>query len=225
MPLRRALNGSCALTHSWPCATRAPSVTAHLGGMCNAMGTFASLALMAVCAVCTLLCLILACVASYRLHEFQTVAAGFSESVAGMEWHYKEMKRCGGGDATRQAAAWGAEVLASVAAGVPADVAVRHSTACARELPVSDRGCQSHNDRYAASEAGSNASEMRGFGEDGQEWVATTERDLSNSDQGGRSVRAMTLLEFAGYQPPDTGDGLRQRLQSSPPRPVSLYRS
>ena len=197
--------------------------------MSSVVGALASWALMSVCVVCTFLCVVLACVASYRLYEFQTAASGFSERIVELEQHYNRVRCRGGDEAARQAAAWGAEVLAEVAAGVPANVAVQRSAARMHMPAVSGHAPLGQDERPAASEAGSDVShvsELRGLGglgADGAERVTTTGRSLYDRRESGSGTPTMTLLEFAGYRTCDQERVRRRRLRSSPPARGSPY--
>ena len=182
--------------------------------------------LLVACASCVVVCFVLASVASYRVHQLETAARAFDTRILELEERYRGTQngaQSGAQQAARQAAAWGAEVLGDVAAGVPPEVAVQRSAARMRLPAVKE--CPLWP---AASQAGSDVSrvsELRGFDDHGDGWVATTERALHNDQLSDAGVPTMTLMEFAGYRPPDTGacPRHRERPRSSPPRRISPY--
>ena len=194
-----------------------------LGGLgaLGALGAMRSLLLLAACLVCVLLCFVLASIASYRLHQLETAAAGFSEKMAELERYSKEMQGRGAGEAARQAAAWGAEVLGDVANGVPPELAVRRSAARI-QLPAVREG-------YAPSEPGSECSRMTDLSglvvgldpPSGDDWLVRASRSVGATTpiEGERAMQVRTSYDrLAAAQPPLRYRPPMLRPGTSPPR-------
>lgn len=191
-------NQSCALPHGEGERSGASLVSALVGWWLA----------MATCGLCTVLCFVFASIGSYRLHQLETAARSFDERVQELEERYLSQSP-GTEGVTWHAARLSEAVERSVA---------RAQLPTVREQPLP----------AAASQAGSDVSrvsELRGFDDRGEGWMATTERALHDDECSGAGVPTMTLMEFAGYRPPGTdicpavaSPPARWRPHASPPR-------
>lgn len=165
----------------------APVATVATGG--SWLPWFIWLVLVLFILLCTVVAVFAAVIATQRLQEMQQLAR-----EAG--WRFGGMRE-GTSDMARQAAAWGAEVLAGVANGASVNQAIEQSAATIRLPTVTE------SRRYAASEAGSDVSrvsELQGFG-NGEDWIERAARSVgSQSPFRYEGERAMQVYEHQLYQ-------------------------
>jgi len=128
----------------------------------------------ACCVACFGACVVLLRLALTVVADAQRVLREFEErlgKVGGLE-----------AGAARDAAAWGAEVLADIGRGVAADVAVRRSAARMRVDVGTGRLQPVHENGYAASEAGSDAASEAELGgvesSNGSDWIVRAARSV-----------------------------------------------
>jgi len=178
----------------------------------------------ACCVACFGACVVLLRLALTVVADAQRVLREFEErlgKVGGLE-----------AGAARDAAAWGAEVLADIGRGVAADVAVRRSAARMRVDVGTGRLQPVHENGYAASEAGSDAASEAELGgvesSNGSDWIVRAARSVGAtpppSEAEFEGVRARELREprQAGERcPPDWVPYATARAPTQPYRRAS----